>query len=370
MHSKYYRLLQLYGVAICKLSRVQASQFSKNLASLKEADLSKTVISVWCVTDGTVGMHHQALALAEIMKWDQFSAFSDIVIKPHPILRSLPRLGRWAPNLPLVQDQNSRLATVDKMKDFPSIMLTCGRRVAGISMALKTRAKRAGSDMKTIHLQDPRLKPEFFDMLIVPQHDRVRGNNVIVTKAALNRMSQSHIAATANTVPQLWQTTASPRVVVMIGGNNRRYKISHDMTMHMAEQLAIFATTNKASLFLVPSRRCPDTVLRHLQTALPQDHCISIANDQPNPYPGILAMADAVIVTSDSINMASEAASTGKPVLIAYWRPETGRIAKFHQTMRDNNHTEPLTQFWPTRPFAPLDESVMIRRQINTLLMR
>ena len=97
---------------------------------------------------------------------------------------------------------------------------------------------------------------------------------------------------------------------------------------------------------------------------------MSTANDQPNPYPGILAMADAVIVTSDSINMVSEAASTGKPVLIAYWRPETGRIAKFHQTMRNNNHTEPLTRSWPTKQFAPLNESAVIKQQIHDLLMR
>ena len=97
---------------------------------------------------------------------------------------------------------------------------------------------------------------------------------------------------------------------------------------------------------------------------------MSATNDKPNPYPGILSMADAVIVTSDSVNMTSEAASTGKPVLIAYWQPETGRIAKFHQTMRDNNHTEPLTPFFPTKPFAPLDESAVIRQQIHARLMR
>ena len=96
-----------------------------------------------------------------------------------------------------------------------------------------------------------------------------------------------------------------------------------------------------------------------------------IATDgQPNPYPSILAIADAVIVTSDSVNMASEAASTGKPVLIAYWRAETGRIAKFHQTMQDSNHTAPLTQLLPAGPFIPLDESAMIKQQINAFCMR
>ena len=79
-------------------------------------------------------------------------------------------------------------------------------------------------------------------------------------------------------------------------------------------------------------------------------------------------MADAVIVTSDSVNMVSEAASTGKPVLIAYWRAEVGRIAKFHQTMHDGNHTAPLSKLLPAGPFVPLDESAMIRQQISARL--
>ena len=330
--------------------------------------LRKAATSVWCVTDGTAGMRYQALALAAIMKWDQFPAFSDIVVAPHPLLRLLPRLTYWLPNLPLVQDQNSPLATVRKINDYPRIMVTCGRRMAGISMALKTRANQAGADLTTIHLQDPRLDPAFFDMLIVPQHDRVRGDNVIVTKAALNRINQSRIAASANNVPQQWQAAASPRVAVMIGGDNRRYKISHDMATHMAQQLAAFAATNNANLFLVASQRCPDNVLKHLQTQLPPNRCMIATHEQPNPYPGILTMADAVIVTSDSVNMVSEAASTGKPVLIAYWRTEVGRIAKFHQTMQHGKHTAPLTERLPAGPFVPLDESATIRQQISARL--
>ena len=312
-------------------------------------------------------MRNQTLALATIMRWDQSPAFRDIVVAPHPLLRHLPRLGRWAPDLPLVQDQNGPLTNIS---DYPRILVTCGRRVAGISMALKTRANRAGAGITTIHLQDPRLDPEYFDILIVPQHDHVRGANVIVTKGALNWMSQSYIAASAKTVPQQWQVAASPRVAVMIGGDNRRYKISHHMAKHMAQQLVAFAAANSANLFLVPSRRCPDTVLRHLQTELPSSRYVVTTNDQPNPYPGVLAIADAVIVTSDSVNMASEAASTGKPVMIAYWQAETGRIAKFHKTMQDNNHTAPLTPLLPARPFVPLDESDTIRQQINAHVLR
>ena len=47
----------------------------------------------------------------------------------------------------------------------------------------------------------------------------------------------------------------------MIGGDNRRYKISNDMAVQMAQQLTTFAAANDAHLFLVPSPRCPDFVI-------------------------------------------------------------------------------------------------------------
>ena len=84
----------------------------------------------------------------------------------------------------------------------------------------------------------------------------------------------------------------------------------------------------------------------------------------------ILGIADAVIVTSDSVNMVSEAASTGKPVMIAYWTAETGRIAKFHQTMQRAGHTLPLAANLPKQAFVPLDETDMVRREINARLPR
>ncbi|MGB1757993.1 MAG: mitochondrial fission ELM1 family protein [Candidatus Puniceispirillaceae bacterium] len=334
----------------------------------KEAHLRKAATSVWSVSDGTAGMRYQSLALAAIMGWDQSADFRDIVVTPHPILRHLPRLGHWVPGLPLTQDATPPVATISRISDYPNILVTCGRRMAGMSIALKARARRDGADMTTIHLQDPRLDPAYFDMLIVPHHDRARGDNVIVTKAALNRMNKSHIAASADSVPQHWSSTASPRVAVMIGGDNRRYKISNDMAVQMAQQLAAFAAANDAHLFLVPSRRCPDLTLSQLTSALPRENCFIATNDQPNPYPGVLAMADAVIVTSDSVNMASEAASTGKPVLIAYWQAETGRIAKFHHTMQAGKHTAPLTKMMPAEPFVPLDESAMVRQQVSARL--
>jgi mitochondrial fission protein ELM1 len=302
------------------------------------------------------------------MKWYRCADVRDIVINPHPLLRLVPRIGRWWPRLPLTQAGDTSLPRITNADDFPQILVTCGRRMAGISMALKARAKQQGAQLTTIHLQDPRLDPAYFDILIVPHHDPARADNVIVTTAALNRLDQSHIADAATHLPKSWKAAAKPRVAVLVGGDNRRYRISEKMAADLASQLRHFAKANDASLFLVPSRRCPDSVWQRLQSELKDINCLIPGKQQQNPYPGVLGIADAVIVTSDSVNMVSEAASTGKPVMIAYWTAETGRIAKFHQTMQRAGHTLPLAANLPKQAFVPLDETDMVRREINARL--
>ena len=49
-----------------------------------------------------------------------------------------------------------------------------------------------------------------------------------------------------------------------------------------------------------------------------------------NPYLALLADADAIFVTPDSVNMASEAAATGRPVYVLRLAPHRG-AAKFER---------------------------------------
>lgn len=304
------------------------------------------------------------------MKWNECKDFRDIVITPKKILRYVPRIGQWWPHFPFMQVPTKSFPPLNTADDFPQIIVTCGRRMAGVSIALRERAKRHGAKLTTIHLQDPRLNPALFDMLIVPRHDPARGKNVIVTKAALNRLDQSQIISSARNLPKSWKTATSPRVAVLLGGDNRRYTISNKMADHMADQLRRFARANDATLFLIPSRRCPEPVWHHLQTALENTNCYVTDKHQPNPYPGIFGISDAIIVTSDSVNMVSEASSTGKPVMIAYWTSETGRIKTFHQTMESEGHSLPLTEKLPAHEFVPLRQNDKLRQEISARLTK
>ena len=347
---------------------------------------------IWIVSDGTAGMRFQSLALAEAMGWTAASGFRDIIVTPRQPLRSLPRLGRismLAPHLPI---STPALPYADG--GFPDLLVTCGRRMAGLSIAMRQRARIAGQPMKTIHIQDPRLDPACFDILLVPAHDPVRGDNVIVSTGSLNRLTPETIADAARTLAPKWKNAAFPRVVVMLGGDNRRYKISPAMASRMVARLDAFARQTKASLAIVPSRRTPPDLIRQLTETLALNdtqarHRLDTPQDA-NPYPGILGIADAIIVTSDSVNMTSEAAITGTPVMVADWHSdiansdaptsvttsstqstiETGRLAAFHDAMMQGGHTVPLGNTIPDHDFIPLDDMPSICAQLTNMLAR
>ena len=320
---------------------------------------------IWVISDGTAGMRLQAIALGDVLTTADITnqtSLVDIIIKPSWRLRHLPRLVHFLPKTLL----SSWLGSIaDRLsEDKPAIIITCGRRMAGTSIALKRLSKAHAIGTRTIHIQDPRLPPHYFDILIVPQHDPARGANVLTTMASLNCLDKSKISDAANQLGEKWHTLPAPRVAVLLGGANRRYDISAIMAKDMASRLADFAIKTGASLALIPSRRTPANLVAQLSVSLgPLPHAV-MDQAENNPYPGILGLVDAVIVTSDSVNMISEATITGLPILIAEWRSETGRIGAFHDAMMAAGHIAPLRDQLPQDGFTPLFEMPAIVKSV------
>ena len=338
---------------------------------------------IWVISDGAAGMRLQALALAESLqrarpdwKCDEFT------VTPHTLTRALPRLGAWLPSMPLYGKParaGRALSRRPHAGRYPDLMITCGRRMAGFALAMRRRARADGRGMQVVHLQDPRLPPSLFDVLVVPQHDRVRGGNVLVTTGSLNRLTLPGIQAAMMALPSRWLTTTrAAAVAVMIGGDNQRYRVTPQMADAMADRLAGFARNSGATLMITPSRRTPDGLVDRLCSKLPVGGAMLPQKGEVNVYPGILGLAQAVIVTSDSVNMASEAAITGKPVMIAPWQTatqanpsgESGRIRAFHDHMFARGYSMPLADTLPNGRFDRLDEMAGLTEQLLTLLGR
>ena len=331
----------------------------------KTTKTNDEISQIWVISDGTAGMRLQAIALGDALiaagMKDQTS-LEDIIIKPSWWLRHLPRLVPFLPTalLPSWLGWIAGRLSVDK----PAIIITCGRRMAGTSIALNRLSKAHTTRTRTIHIQDPRLPPCYFDILIVPQHDPARGANVLTSMASLNRLDMSKITDAANQLGEKWRALPAPRVAVLLGGTNQRYGISAMMAKDMACRLADFATKTRASLALIPSRRTPANLVTQLTAALGPLPYAVMDQVENNPYPGILGLVDAVIVTSDSINMISEATITGLPVLIAEWQSETGRIGEFHDAMMAAGHIAPMRDQLPQDGFTPLIEMPAIVKSV------
>ena len=320
---------------------------------------------IWVISDGTAGMQLQAIALGEALidaDITNQTSLADIIIKPSFWLRHLPRLVPFLPKTLLWSWLGSIACRLSK--DKPTIIITCGRRMAGTSIALNRLSKPHAAGTRTIHIQDPRLPSRYFDILIVPQHDSARGANVLTSMASLNRLDMPKIVDAANQLGEKWRALPTPRVAVLLGGANRRYGISAIMAKDMANRLADFATQTEASLALIPSRRTPSNLVTQLTVALGPLPYAVMDQAENNPYPGILGLVDAVIVTSDSVNMISEATITGLPILIAEWQSETGRIGTFHDAMMAAGHIAPLRDQLPQDGFTPLFEMPTIVKAV------
>ena len=319
----------------------------------------------WVISDGTAGMRLQAIALGEALiatDTANQTSLADIITQPSWWLRHFPRLVPFLPKTLLSLWLGSIATRLNK--DKMAIIITCGRRMAGTSIALNRLSKAHAAGTRTIHIQDPRLPPHYFDILIVPQHDPARGPNVLTSLASLNRLDMPTITDAASQLDEKWRALPAPRVAVLLGGTNRRYGISAMMAKDMAKRLADFATKTGASLALIPSRRTPANLMTKLTAALGPLPYAVMDQAENNPYPGILGLVDAVIVTSDSINMISEATIAGLPVLIAEWQSETGRIGEFHDAMMAAGHIAPMRNQLPQDGFTPLVEMPAIVKSV------
>ena len=291
--------------------------------------------TAWVISDGTKGMEVQSIGLATRMGLD----LTIIRLSPPSLLRSMPRMGA----LPLMGLPQAIKPYAEK--GWPDVIITTGKRMAGLSILLRRLSK---GQSKTIHIQDPKLPPRLFDVMIVPSHDKCRGDNVLVTTGSLNALTPEKIKTAASDVPELITILPKPLIVFMIGGSNRRYSVGEAELYRLGEYASALAHATESSVAFVPSRRSSELAAQCIRKMMGRglittpSYWIWDPDEDDNPYPGILEHAAAVVVTSDSVNMTCEACLSGKPVYRYDFREEQGRIGLFHRVMDEGGYTRPL----------------------------
>lgn len=286
------------------------------------------VPSCWVVTDGKAGMESQCLGLAEAMGLD-------------PLVKRVRLRVPWrqlTPWVPLPGGSAFHPASDPFGPPWPDLVIATGRRSAG--PALMARA-RSGGRTFLVQIQDPGLPPSRFDLLVVPRHDRLEGPNVVTTAGALHRVTPARLArAAAEWEPRLARLPR-PRLAVLLGGDNGVYRFTPAAADRLAGSLAALAREGWSPM-VTPSRRTGPEVMARIGAALDGTSAWIWDGTGDNPYFGILGLADAVVVTADSVNMVTEAAATGRPVHVAELEGGSAKFAAFHAAMREAGAARPF----------------------------
>ncbi|NWG91302.1 MAG: mitochondrial fission ELM1 family protein [Parvularculaceae bacterium] len=281
----------------------------------------------WVVTDGRVGIEAQALGLAEAIGRETPLAIVRKTVEVGSPWNRLPRQ-LWGDPFARVRPGGAQFEA-----PYPDIWIGCGRLSVPLTIAVKARSPRTF----TVQIQDPRAPLNKFDLVIPPVHDRLIGPNVISIIGSPNRLPS------ANCVVKK-PPNAAKKLAVLVGGPNRVFQFASKEARDLGEQLRLLADSG-IELVVTTSRRTPADAVQVLNQALRVERAAATTfwregsrGSDPNPYPQMLADADATIVTEDSVNMAVEAASTGRPVYI--WRLRrrpfavAGKFDAFHESLR------------------------------------
>lgn len=261
------------------------------------------------------------------------------------------------------------LAMISKGSEcWPDVLISSGR--GSVAPALAVR-RAAGGSTFTVHIQTPYVRPSNFDFVVIPQHDTLRGHNVLVTKTALHRVTQERLTEAAETFKNLFSELPRPLIAVLVGGSNKRQNCSPEVVHQLADRLIAAARDSGGGLAVTPSRRTGqknEEILRERLRAVP---LFFWDGSKDNPYMGLLALADAIVVTSDSVSMVSEACATGKPVHVFNIGGEYKKLTQFHLTLQNDGITRPFTGTVNRWSYTPLRETErianIVREHLNAV---
>ena len=305
------------------------------------------------IHDGRAGNARQALALAHALDHRP----GELVLHPRAPWRW------WAPRrLP-----GATTAFGPEFQDCcnapPMLAVGCGRQAA-----LATRLLRARG-VKAVQILDPRLASRHWDVLVAPAHDSLRGANVINTLGSLHPVDDDYLLCAIAAFPAL-AALPTPHTVLLVGGPTRHAALDDAGFATLLQRLAAQASSERGSFSAIASRRTPAAWRSAIAGVAPQLPGLRWRDtgDGPNPYAGLLACADRIVCTPDSVNMLSEAAATRAPLFV--WSPQAlqGRPRAFLDALHECGRARPLDDAMAPFAVAPLRETARVGQEIRSRL--
>ncbi|MEI7712828.1 MAG: mitochondrial fission ELM1 family protein [Rhodospirillales bacterium] len=301
--------------------------------------------NTWILSEGYAGLQAQALGLAEAA-----GLIPDMrVLKPTGLSRKLPARF-WPRPLGVVADAMRGPA--------PDLAIGCGGMAGAVLAALRRTGPRV------VQVQNPRMDIRKFDLVVANTHDELTGPNVVVARTALHRVTPARLTAEAERWRDRLAPLKRPLVAVLLGGNNGRYTLDTAVGGRLAADLAAMAKRDGVGIAVTPSRRTDPAVTALMRAILAPVGGWVWDFTGDNPYFGMLALADLIVVTQDSVSMISEASATATPVMFAPLPGKSRRQGIFIDTMMKEGRVKPFAGRYALWPVAPLNDTPLVAAEM------
>lgn len=308
--------------------------------------------SAWALSDGKAGDELQCAAVIEAL--DLAPQLRRVAPRP-PWLWLMP----WGPISPLETPDRPGSPIAGP---FPDLVVASGRRAVAYLRAIRRASQ---GRVFTVFLKDPRTGPDTADLIWVPEHDRLRGPNVLATLTSPHRLSAQRLAAARAMPPPQLAALPEPRVAVLLGGDSRRHHFTESLITDLCARLEALAASG-AALMITPSRRTPASLAKAAQAVVARHGGYYWDGTGDNPYAAIMALADAVVVTTDSANMVGEAAATGQPVLTFSPGPDDAKTTRLVDGLRARGIVHEFRGTLAGSAYPPLNSTELIADAVMT----
>jgi mitochondrial fission protein ELM1 len=309
---------------------------------------------VWVLTDGRPGHVNQTLGLAELL--------SDA-----PIVKTLNLRAPYRQASPFLGWAGGRALTAGSSTvapPWPRLVITSGRPALPVALGIG-KASKGGTFL--VNVQNPPCFHSRFDLVVVPEHDRLSGRNILTTAGALGRVTQARLDAAAKAFSPSLAHLPSPRVAVLVGGGNAVFQVTPSVIARIARDIGRIAADGYG-LMVTFSRRTEAGLQEAIRAALAGTPSVIWDGTGDNPYFAYLALADHILATEDSASMVSEAAVAGKPISILALEGGSAKFTRFHEAMRRRGATRPFEGELIDWSYSPVDETARVAAAVRRLM--
>ena len=249
----------------------------------------------------------------------------------------------------------------NKIKKNFDVVISCGRKSVIPSILLKKKFKKK---IMNIHIQDPKVSLNNFDFIVAPEHDSLKGQNVLTSKGAIHYLRDNELDENVNYLKS--KIKKEKIISLIVGGPNKYYDYNEKIINEIFLKIKNNFIEKDFQLIFIPSMRTPEKIINLAKNYF-DDNQIIIDEVDKKAYLSSLKLSDYIVVTCDSTSMISEAAITGKPIYVAQMPPikQNNRFKKFFELFKTLKIIKDLENSIDSWSYNKLNETERISRYIK-----